>query len=77
MSAAVFQISKRNKLQANRIFPAFMTPVRNKHQRSHSLIDGSLHKNFVIQVKKSLNRGNQRSSKDKFPYFDDVITLMY
>ena len=39
-----------------------------------SSINGSFYGNFEIHVNNSLNRDNQRSNKDKLPYFDDVIT---
>ena len=50
-----------------------MTPKRNKHKRDHGLTDGSFHKNFEIHVTNSLDRDNQRSNKDKLPYFDKII----
>ena len=74
LSKTVFQIRRRNKLQTNKNFPALMTPIHNKHQSDYGLIEGSFHKNFGIHVSSSLNRDNQRSNKDKPPYFDDVIT---
>ena len=68
-----FQMSKRNRLQANRNFPVLMMPIRHKHQRDFGLMVGSFHKNLKIHVNNSLNRDNQRSNKHKFPCFDDVI----
>ena len=37
------------------------------------VLDGSFHKNFEIHVKSSLNRDNQRSNKDKIPYFETPL----
>ena len=48
-------------------------PVRNNDQRDYGLMDGSFHTNFTIHVNNSLNRGNQRLKKHKFPDFDDAI----
>ena len=73
LSTALSQLSRRHKLQANKNFPVFMTPKRNKHKRDHGLIDGSFHKNFESHVTNSLDRDNQRSNKDKLPYFDKII----
>ena len=73
-SATVFQISRRNNLQASRTFLILMMPIHNKHQHDYRLIDGAFHQNFEIHVN-SLNRGNQHSNKDKFPYSGYVIML--
>ena len=55
MSAAVFQIGRRKKLQVHRNFPILMMPIRHKHHRDDSLIDGYFNKNFELHASKSLS----------------------
>lgn len=65
MSAAVFQIGRRNKLLGHRNFFFLMMPLHNKHQR---------HGYDMSPAVYQINRSIQHSRRQIFSHSDDIIT---